>query len=487
VELVVNGEELSVDNIVTKLFKNTLIHLLRNSLDHGVETPSVRVEAGKNPVGKLTITILEDGEDIVLKIEDDGYGIDPEIIKKVAIKKNLHSIEKLEQMSDLEIVNIVFDSGFSTAKKVSDLSGRGVGMDMVRGSFEEMGGSVHLNSKICEGSIFTLKVPVPKSVLIVNTLSVKVADESFIFHMDEVAEVIRYESESANSKMYTIDGNLLLNHNNTMIQLIHLSDVFEYEKRSKVEDVFNVVVLRVGASRFGIIVDEIFDFEEVVSRQISDQVKSNSLFHGASLVGSGEVAMIISAEGIANEVNINLNSEKKSQLLEDPLNEQSEDIEIDEYMLFKYESNEYLCINLDDVERLEKIEPSKFEKVGDNFIIRYLDSSLPIIEPASHIGLRPFNMDHVLKEKEDDFIEIIVVSVEGKKLGLLVHELDEIQVSNEAMNTDTIINVGLKGSVYINGKTICVLDLKYLQREFKNNKSLIDFRVGQVVESDNVA
>ncbi len=472
VNLEVEGEEILVDNFITKLYSNTLIHLLRNSLDHGLETAEQRETAGKNPVGLLKIVVREEGEDIVLKIQDDGKGINAAIIKEKALEKGLYTAEQLDQMSSLEIINIIFDSGFSTAEQVSDLSGRGVGMDMVRGSFVEMGGNVYVQSEAGKGSTFTLRVPVPKSVLIVNTLSVRVGQDFFLFHMDEVAEVIRHEQDSDRSKMYAIDSKLVLDHNHEMIPLTDLKQVFgedniEYEIDTK--EVHNIVVLRVGKTKFGLLVDEIFDFEEVVSRKISEYIESKHLFHGASVFGSGDVAMILSAEGIAHRCGIHIDK-KVQAIAEDMLASDTESLGGSEYMLFKYEADKFLALELDHVKRLEKFHPATLEMIGDNYIVRYADKVLPIVDPAHMLGFKKNGMEHILKEVKQGMLDVIVISTNGHHYGLVVFQLDEIKKSYEAINADTIINQGLKGTAYIDGRTISVVDLLWLDESYRKIK-----------------
>lgn len=474
VDLEIEGEDLSVDNIVTKLFSNTLIHILRNSLDHGLESVEERENAGKDPVGKLIISVNEEGEDIVLKIVDDGKGINPKIIKSKAIEKGLYTEEELSRMSNLEIINIIFDSGFSTAEQVSDLSGRGVGMDMVRSSFEEMDGSVYVQSEVGKGSTFVLSVPIPKSVLIVNTLSVSVSKKTFIFHMDEVAEVIRYEKDSNNSTLYSVDGELILKHNSEMIQLRELSSVLELKKENNTSDIKNIVVLRIGLDRFGLIVDEIYEFEEVVSKKINDKIQNSEIYHGASLLGNGEVAMILSAEGVANKIGIEFKEKENNKFLDMSVGNTKFEEAFEEYMVFKYDYENLLCINLSKVDRLEKVAVKDIELVGNNHIIQYQGRVLPLLEPAAMIGLHDVSLKDHIEIYEKDHLEVIVVEYDSKKYGLVVYELDEIKVTPEKINLD-ILSDGLEGTVYINGKTLSVLDLSFLVSLYSQKKK---FKIG---------
>jgi two-component system chemotaxis sensor kinase CheA len=382
-------------------------------------------------------------------------------------------------MSQIEIVNIIFDSGFSTAEVVSNLSGRGVGMDMVRSSFEEMGGSVMVRSEKGQGSTFKLSVPISKSVLIVNALLVKSAGQHFIFHMDEVAEVIRHEVDSVNSKMFTLDNKKMIEHNGEVVQLISLNDTLSLGN-SEDNAVRNIVVLRIESKKFGILVDEIHEFEEVISRNISETIISHDLYHGTSLLGTGEVAMIISAEGLAGRCGIDLVCEKTKGFLEEEVVEVKQ--VLNEFMSFKYNDEDSLCIPIEQVERLEKIKSTSLEAVGSKLYIKYLNKVMPIIDPAQVLDLESgFNLDDLSRNTNDRDLEIIVGNYNGKQYGILVYELNEIQSTHESINVDTLGgNDGLIGSVFLEGNTVCILDLHYIATNFK--KKVIPVTVEKVVK-----
>lgn len=476
VELSVVGEELYVDNIVAKLYSNTMIHILRNSLDHGLETGDERIKSGKDAVGKLEIKVEEIGEDIVLEVIDDGKGIDPNIIRNKALEKGLFSEQELNQMSQLEIINIIFASGFSTAEQVSDLSGRGVGMDMVRGSFEGMGGEIVVFSEVGKGSKFRLKVPIPKSVLIINTLSVRIQEEFYIFHMDEVAEVIRYEHDNDSTKMFEIDNRKMISHNGESIQLVYLTELLE--KETSEEDVKSIVILRVGDSKYGVIVDEIYEFEEVVSRKIDENINNQNIYHGAALLGTGQVAMILSAEGLAHYMSLEINEKKKSYEIE--MEEAFIEENFDEYMLFKYSVEDYLAIELDSVNRLETLNAQTFERVGNNVIVNYRGAVLPLIDPAFKIGVSNHNGVEAIFG-QDQKVEVIIGQLNDRLIGLCVYGLDEIKKVHEELNCETVDMQGLKGSIYLEEKTICVINLHHLF-EVLNKKILLDERTDNLLE-----
>lgn len=483
VDFEVVGDNLYVDNIIAKLFSNTLIHIFRNSLDHGIETAENRLSLGKSEQGTLKLTVKEQGEDIHLTVEDDGKGINPEIIRKKIIEKELLTAEETEKLSDLQVINYIFESGFSTAEQVSDLSGRGVGMDMVRGSFENMGGDVFVTSEVGKGSCFKLIVPIPKSVLIINTLHVMVCDQSFMIPMDQVAEVVRYETESENTKMYIVDNTKMLNHNSEMITLLYLSDILGITSEKPV-DTNNIVILRVGRHKYGIIVDSILDFEEVVSKKLVEMVDENNIFMGASIMGTGEVAMILCAEGVANYCGIKMEKDKTlTGPNEESINQGLE--QLNEYMTFKYTKKDYLGIELEKVLRLERFQYSDIEYTGNNALIHYLGKSLPLIDPASILGFR--EGDILSKLSNNDEVKVLVIKNEDRLIGVVTYDLDEIHQTHEKLETEVYKMNGLLGSVFIKGKTLNILDTKFFfskMNEKKKLKSQLSFSTGQLITEE---
>lgn len=195
VDFSVFGGDLRVDTSVGKLLNNVLVHLLRNGVDHGIEDAQKRIESGKDAKGKLDLTCYEIGENIFVEIQDDGGGINPDFIRKKAIEKGLYSEEELNHMSDQKVFSIIFESGFSTNTEVTSISGRGVGMDMVRSSVEEVGGKIYIDSVVGQGSKFVLMIPIPRSILIINSLMVSTANAGYNIPLDDVAEVILFNKD----------------------------------------------------------------------------------------------------------------------------------------------------------------------------------------------------------------------------------------------------------------------------------------------------
>lgn len=453
VELVINGDELYVDNVIAKLYSNTLIHLIRNSLDHGIEKPEDRVFSGKSASGTLIINVEQRGELINLEIIDDGKGIDPSFIANKALEKEIFTQDEINRMSKSEVLSIIFHSGFSTAQVVSDLSGRGVGMDMVRASFEDLGGQIKIDSDIGKGTTFNLVVPVPKSVLIINSLQVKSGNQLFLFSMDEVVEVLKVTSNSSKTQINIINGTHFLRHNNHFYELCHLQSLVANDGSTwnDTKDL-NIVILKHKAKFFGVVVDQIFEFEEVVMRKISNQIEHSSLYQGAALLGSGEVSLIFSAHGIMDHIGIKQQVRRSASVDES----NSKAIEnLNEYIIFEDNRHEQLCIDLKSVYRFEKINVEKITSTGDNHLVNYFGEALPLIDPYFVVNLHE---NSEIFQSKDSSLDVIVLNVDERKVGIVVGKIGDLSSTTQSPDPSTIDVEGLEGSIYINEKTICVLD-----------------------------
>lgn len=458
IEFTIKGEEIFVDNIIAKIFSNTMIHLLRNSLDHGVEDRATRLSSGKAEQGTVSLSIIEAGDEIHCFLEDDGKGIDPDIIKEKAVEKGLYTHDELNFMSNRDIINIIFDSGFSTAETVSDLSGRGVGMDMVKGTIENYGGSIVVDSELGKGSKFILKIPVPKSVLIVNTLQVKVNQHIFKLHMEDVTEVISIGENDERSQIHNIQDDRVFVHNEEVFPIIFLGELLGLRER-KVNSIENIVIMRFQKTRFAVVVDDIEDFEEVVCKKISDQIVSSHLYSGASLLGTGEVAMILSAEGLCKESNITnfharrVKSQIPNELIQDSYSEENQ------YILLRSSLKQSFCIPLDSVSRLEKISSKEIQFVGNNMVFKYNGVSLPLLFPLDLLGLGNIK-DELIK---DEALNLIVLKSEKGLYALIVETIDDIINRTKPMDQLMVKAKGLKGTFYIEDELINVLDPEYFE------------------------
>lgn len=294
IQLVISGEYTELDRNIINQLSDPLVHLLRNAADHGIEDPKRRKEAGKDAQGTIYLSAHHEGSKIIITVEDDGAGIKREKITAKAIEKGLISKEEANEMSDKEVFGLIFQSGFSTAEKVSDVSGRGVGMDVVRKSIEGLHGTIELDSKPGLMSRVTLKLPL--TLAIIKTLMVKAKEQAYAIPMELVCENICFEKES----MKTIRGKMVANLRDEVIPLYQLQELLGYEKSETNRDKYNTVIVETGVKKAGFIVDEFIGQQEIMIKSIADYCNNKSGISGATILGDGTVSLIIDVFELLN-------------------------------------------------------------------------------------------------------------------------------------------------------------------------------------------
>jgi two-component system chemotaxis sensor kinase CheA len=292
IKLIVDGGDIELDRTVLDGLNDPLVHILRNSVDHGIETPQQRLMAGKPEEGIVHLSAKREKNRVIIEISDDGNGIPPEVIKDSAISKGLISEEEADKMSDDEIIYLILMPGFSTAKVVTDISGRGVGMDVVKRDVEKLGGSVRIHSKPGKGSKFELKLPL--TLAIVKALIVKVGVETYVLPLNNVVESALIDNNQI--KMVDKQETYILREN--IIPLIRLNEVFEIESSLKKEDNPYVVIVEHEANEIGLVVDELVDQQEVVIKSLGRSLGRLQGFAGATIIKNGKVALIVDTNSL---------------------------------------------------------------------------------------------------------------------------------------------------------------------------------------------
>jgi len=458
-----SGEALRIDTKIGKVLNNALVHLIRNGIDHGIETPEKRKELGKNIEGKMHLKSFEEGENIIVEIIDDGNGMDPNVIKAKALEKELYTEEALNSMSDSRIFSLIFESGFSTATQVTDLSGRGVGMDMVRSSVEDVGGRILIDSKVGEGSKFILIIPIPRSVLIIKSLMISVAKNKFCIPLENVAEVVNFD-QTKEDTFIEVEGATILKHHGELIPLVKMRSILGTNGENG--EISNIVIVKGDGFRYGIIVDKIYDIEEVVSKNLVHQLKKVGCYIGATLVGDGEMAMILDLLGLANKAKITINEDEAD--LSSYLRDSEVESITKEYMQFDLSSRVNFALPLEDVSRLEEFKSSDVDFSGNIAIIRYRDDFLPLVFVEECLELGISKQEHL---KSNTLLNAIVVNYNRKNYGFVVNKIRDIGTTNDQVNTFTKDRSGFNGTVYINEKTITVLDTEYITANYKRLSS----------------
>ena len=290
IDLIISGEETELDKQVIESIGDPLLHMIRNSCDHGVETPEVRVAKGKPRTGTVLLSAYHEGNHVVIEIKDDGAGMDPDKLKRKAIEKGVITLDEANNMDDKQAFGLIFKAGFSTAEKITNISGRGVGMDVVRNNIEKLNGIITIDSKINEGSTFFLKLPL--TLAIIQALLVEVAGETFAIPLASVVETVRITNE----EIHSFEGREVLKLRDRVLSLVRLDEAFALDELE--QDEIYVVVVALAEKQLGFIVDKLIGQEEIVIKSLGEYLGGNPGIAGATITGDGRVRLILDVSGV---------------------------------------------------------------------------------------------------------------------------------------------------------------------------------------------
>ncbi len=287
IELVISGEDTELDKSIVEEIGDPLVHIIRNSCDHGVETPEERLAKGKPEEGTITLKAYNEGNQIVIQIDDDGKGLDPQMLKEKSVEKGIITEKEADSMSDKEAYTLIFRPGFSTAAAVTSVSGRGVGMDVVKTNIEKLNGMIDIDSEIDVGTSIKLKIPL--TLAIIQALLVGVQEEHYAIPLASVLETVRISKD----EIYTVEGRSVMRLRDDVLPLVHIGDIFEVERILDASEHAYVVVLGLGTSKLGLIVDILVRQEEIVIKSLGDYLKGIEGIAGATIRGDGGVTLIV--------------------------------------------------------------------------------------------------------------------------------------------------------------------------------------------------
>ncbi len=287
IELEISGEETELDKSIVEEIGDPLVHIIRNSCDHGIETPQDRLAVGKPEAGTIELKAYNEGNQIVIEIRDDGKGLDPDMLRYKSIEKGLISEKEADNMSDKEAFNLIFKPGFSTAAKVTNVSGRGVGMDVVKTNIEKLNGIIDIDSEVGKGTIIKLKIPL--TLAIIQSLLVGAQEEYYAVPLASVLETVRISLD----EIYTIEGKNVLRLRDEVLSLVRLSDIFGVEQVYENSEHAYVVIIGLAESKLGVIVDTLVGQEEIVIKSMGDYLQGIEGIAGATIRGDGRVTLIV--------------------------------------------------------------------------------------------------------------------------------------------------------------------------------------------------
>ncbi|WP_158924877.1 chemotaxis protein CheW [Acidisphaera sp. S103] len=452
IELTMLGAETELDRQVLELIKDPLTHMVRNSGDHGLETPAERRAAGKPETGTIVLNAYHEGGYIILEISDDGRGLAVDRIRAKALANGLATEAELAAMTDSQIQRFIFRAGLSTAQTISAVSGRGVGMDVVKTNIEKIGGTIELKSTPGQGTMFTVKIPL--TLAIVSALIVESGKERFAIPQLSVVELVRAQRDSGrntnegtgNSVIERINDTPVLRLRNRLLPLVSLTELLALGVEDTAESAAHVVVAQVGAHMMGIIVDRVFDTEEIVVKPVAPILRHVTMFSGNTILGDGSVIMILDPNGIARASGVGAGSENR--LLRANSADTQTSADKTAMLLFRAGESRRMGVPLGLVARLEDIPREKIEISCGMPVTQYRGKLMPLIA-----------IDGGIDQQKPT--QPLLVFAEGDRImGLMVDEI--IDVVEDRLDIELAgARAGLLGTAVIGGQATDVLDTGY--------------------------
>ncbi len=458
ITLKTSGQETEVDRQVLQAIHDPFIHIIRNAIDHGIELPDERVEAQKPAEGTISLKAYHEGGHIILEVEDDGAGIDFERVKQKAIDKNLISAQDAQEATDRELVKFLFESGFSTSEEVSNISGRGIGMNIVMTEIEKIGGSVDVYSQPGKGT--TIRVKIPLTLAILSALTFSADGQSFAIPQTSVSELVRID-EHNRELLGHVQNTKILRLRDTYLPLVNLTSVLNMTKKYYYEskEDFFILVAHVGETRFGIMVDDVQNTQEIAVKPCGSIVEKIGYYSGATILGDGRVILIIDPAGILDKVQLAGMSkllEKMDHEQEDTQEQTQEEVieqEKTHFLVFRGSDQHPQTVQLSLIARLEEIEREQIQERGEGYMLKYRDSVLPLV---------PYD-DATLNGNP---IQPIIVFSDGKRqMGLMVKAIDDVvegvlNITSVGGKRDGVLGVSM-----INDQAMEVIDMNYYLKQ----------------------
>lgn len=506
IDLIIEGGEVEMDKTIIEALNDPLTHLVRNSVDHGIEMPDKRVAAGKSPTGTLQLKAFHEGGQVIIEIVDDGGGIDAARIKEKALSMGTHDKSQIDAMQEHELLKLIFLPGLSTAKEVTDVSGRGVGMDVVHANLSKVGGVFDISSKVGKGTTINIKLPL--TLAIIPSLIVSVATERYAIPQVNMVELIRVPAKKIRERIERIGEALVIRLRGKLLPLISLADALDTEKRhyldpneqqakvcrrQQVEDrrsfrssqnginsetaegsaavttrgryqenrdnadrrlspqsAINILVVSVGKFHYGLIVDKLLDSEEIVVKPLGSHLRKCQVYAGATIQGDGKVALILDVVGISKVMNLSSVADQVHDRAQQEAGRIKQDAQT--FLLVRNSPHEQLAIPLNLVSRIEKIRREQIELTGGRHNMQYRGSTLPLFSIDEAAVVAPL-------QKQTSHLYVVAFPFGDREMGVMVSEIIDIITVTVALDDTTHKQPGIMGSAIIMGQITMLVDL----------------------------
>ncbi|GGK51036.1 ATPase [Salinarimonas ramus] len=446
IELVMQGADTELDRQVLEVIKDPLTHMIRNSADHGIETPAERRTAGKSERGTIRLNAYHEGGSITIEISDDGKGLNFGAIRKKAVDRGLGTEAEIERMSEVQIAKFIFHPGFSTAKAVTAVSGRGVGMDVVKTNIELIGGTVDIRSDEGKGTTFTIKIPL--TLAIVAALIVAAGNQRYAIPQVAVLELVRVK-KGADHQIERINGSPVLRLRDRLLPIVPAGKVLGLDGAdANAGDEGFVVVSQVGRQRFGILVDGVFHTEEIVVKPMSTKLRHIPLFSGNTILGDGAVVLIIDPNGVAKMVGSGT-AEQQYGFEDTGEAAESDEQETVTLLVFRSGGQSLKAVPLSLVTRLEEIDAGKIEWVGGRPLIQYRGKLMPLVPADPSIAI-----------KREGSQALVVFSDGERAMGLAVDEI--VDIVDDVLDIELVADRSdLVGSAVVRGRATEIVNVAH--------------------------
>jgi two-component system chemotaxis sensor kinase CheA len=466
--LEMEGQDTELDKSIIEAIRDPLTHLVRNAIDHGLEAPAERARRGKPAEGRLALFAFHEGGKVHIEIADDGAGIDPERVRAKALKAQLITPEQAERLNNEESIRLIFLPGFSTADRVTQFSGRGVGMDVVLTNIEKIGGTVAIDSRPGQGT--TVRMKIPLTLAIIPALTITSGRERYAIPQVNLLELVRLDGDDAGRGVERIHGAPVYRLRGNLLPLVYLNQALGLSP-SPADGAINIVVLQADDRQFGLVVDAIHDTEEIVVKPLQKQLKSLNVFAGATIMGDGRVALILDVVGLAQKARV-ISAHRERALQEKPAESTPNAVDRQTVLLFAARDGGRMAVPLSRVSRLEEFPRSAVEKVGRQLVVQYRDEILPLIDVTRLLRLQgrraeqedsPAPLGQPRHGRSQDPLSVIVCVGQGQRLGLIVHRILDI-AEETIMSRSAATRPGILFTAVIQGRVTEFLDLETLVR-----------------------